>query len=247
MTSAPEIVRLARVGSTMDTLHDLAQAGAPAGTAVVAEVQESGRGSRGRLWSSPRGGLWLSVLARPAEGALELLSLRVGLAVAEVISRMKLSEEVRLKWPNDLMLGERKTGGILCEARWHGSAPAWVAIGVGLNVSNAPPDELADGATHLSAARPDLAPAALAEPVIEAVRGLCGGRGSLESDELAELARLDWLRGRRLAAPIAGIAEGIAADGSLGVRTPDGALVAVRAGTVVLAETTTSADLRSCS
>ena len=123
VSRAPEMVRLARVGSTMDALHDLAQTGAPPGTAVVAEVQDSGRGSRGRTWASPRGGLWLSVLARPSEGGLELLSLRVGLAVAGVLARMGLGDQLRLKWPNDLMLGERKTGGILCEARWQGATP----------------------------------------------------------------------------------------------------------------------------
>src|SRR6185295_19417456 len=179
--------------------------------------------------------------------ALELLSLRVGLAVAQVLTRMNLSGELRIKWPNDLMLGERKTGGILCEARWHGATPAWVAVGVGLNVSNAPPDELADVATHLSSARPDLTPAVLAAPVIEAIRGLAAGGDSLDPDELAQIQRVDWLFGRSLAAPVQGVAEGIAADGSLRVRTPDGGPAALRAGTVVLAETMTSADLRSCS
>lgn len=247
MSRAPEVVRLARVGSTMDALHDLAQTGAPPGTAVVAEVQDSGRGSRGRTWASPRGGLWLSVLARPSEGGLELLSLRVGLAVAGVLARMGLGDQLRLKWPNDLMLGERKTGGILCEARWQGATPAWVAIGVGLNVANAPPEALADRATQLSTALPDTGPAALADPVIEAIRRLELGPGALEPAELEQLFRLDWLRGRALAAPVAGTADGIEADGSLTVRTPDGTRVRVRAGTVELAETTTSAELRSCS
>ena len=112
----PAIVRLARTASTMDALHELAQAGAPAGTAVVAEAQVAGRGSRGRGWSSPPGGLWLSVLARPRTAGLELLSLRAGLAVAELLDRLGVGARARLKWPNDLMLDGRKAGGILCDA-----------------------------------------------------------------------------------------------------------------------------------
>ena len=247
MTGAPEIVRLARVGSTMDALHELAQAGAPAGTAVVAAVQESGRGSRGRTWSSPRGGLWLSVLGRPAEAGLELLSLRVGLGVAAVLERLGVGGALRLKWPNDLMLGERKFGGVLCEARWQGAMPAWVTVGVGLNVANAPPEELAAVATYLASSRPGLTPEALVVPVINAVRAIDPVGGSLTPSELAELARLDWLGGRALAAPAAGIADGIAADGALRVRRSDGGVAMLRAGTVVLAETPATADLRSCS
>ena len=247
MIPVPEIVHLTRVGSTMDALHDLAQAGAPAGTAVVAEIQESGRGSRGRTWSSPAGGLWLSVLARPAESGLDVLSLRIGLAVARALSHAMASDEIRIKWPNDVMLGDRKAGGILCEARWQGGAPAWVAVGVGLNVANAPADDLRHLATHLAEAVPGLTPVQLAEPVIEAVRGVDVGGGPLAPDELRELARLDWLRGRALEAPVVGMADGVSADGALRVRTPEGTVATVRAGTVVLARLPATADLRPCS
>jgi BirA family transcriptional regulator, biotin operon repressor / biotin---[acetyl-CoA-carboxylase] ligase len=247
VTSEPEIVRLARVGSTMDALHDLAEAGAPTGTAVVADVQESGRGSRGRSWTSPRGGLWLTVLARPVEATLGLLSLRVGLAVAGVVRPLVGGDALRLKWPNDLMLGDRKTGGILCEARWHGASPAWAAIGVGLNVANPPSPTLTEIATHLAAARPDLAPEQLVEPVVRAIRGVDLETTALSSSELAELGRLDWLRGRPLVAPEPGVADGVEHDGALRVRRHDGTITLLRAGTVVLAETGATADLRTCS
>jgi BirA family biotin operon repressor/biotin-[acetyl-CoA-carboxylase] ligase len=236
MSAAARIVRLARVGSTMDALHALAQQGAPVGTAVLAEEQSSGRGSRGRTWCSPRGGLWLSVLGRQNEAGLDLLSLRVGLAVAGVLRRHGAGDALRLKWPNDLMLGDRKLGGILCEARWQGAAPAWVAIGVGLNVTNRPPAELAGVAACLADVQPSLTPAALAEPVIAALRALDSTGGRLGADERAALQGLDWLRGRVLSAPAPGVAEGIGDDGGLRVRTPDGGLTTVRAGTVVLAD-----------
>lgn len=243
----PELVRLERVGSTMDALHELALAGAPAGTAVVAEEQVAGRGSRGRGWSSPRGGLWLSVLARPRAAGLELLSLRAGLAVAAVLDRAGAGRAVRLKWPNDVMLGERKTGGLLCEARWQGGALGWVAIGLGLNVTNAPPPGLELSATCLAAVDPTLRAADLAPAVIEALRAVDAAAGPLTADERAHFARRDWLRGRALVAPVAGIADGLAADGALLVRAADGSMTPVRAGTVVLARTAATADLRSCS
>ena len=246
MTRVPEIVRLARVGSTMDALHDLAQAGAPSGTAVVAEIQEAGRGSRGRRWTSPPGGLWLTVLARPVDTGLELLSLRAGLAVAAVLEPL-VGGALRLKWPNDLMLGERKTGGILCEARWQGATPAWVAVGVGLNVANPPPAALADVATYLAAGRPGLTPEQLIDPVVGAVRKTALAGETLSTPEQAELARLDGLRGLALAAPEHGTADGIAEDGALRVRRDDGTMTLLRAGTVVLADTPAMADLRSCS
>ncbi len=145
------------------------------------------------------------------------------------------------------MLGERKFGGVLCEARWQGAMPAWVTVGVGLNVANAPPEELAAVATYLASSRPGLTPEALVVPVINAVRAIDPVGGSLTPSELAELARLDWLGGRALAAPEAGIADGIAADGALRVRRSDGGVTMLRAGTVVLAETPATADLRSCS
>ena len=247
MPATPSIVRLPSTPSTMDALHALAEAGAGAGTAVVAEVQEEGRGSRGRSWSSPRGGLWLSVLARPRAAALEVLSLRAGLAVAELLETLGAEGRIALKWPNDLMLDDRKCGGILCEARWQGATPAWVVIGLGLNVSNAVPPALAETATGLASVLPALTAEALVLPMVEALRRVDAAAGTLDDGERARFARRDWLRGRALAAPVAGTAEGLAADGALQVRGLDGTTTAVRSGTVALARTSATADLRSCS
>jgi BirA family biotin operon repressor/biotin-[acetyl-CoA-carboxylase] ligase len=243
----PSLVVLARATSTMDVLHELAQGGAPAGSAVVAEEQEGGRGSRGRGWLSPPGGLWLSVLARPAAAGLELLSLRAGLAVAERLDEMGLASYLRLKWPNDLMLGERKAGGILCEARWQGATPAWVVIGLGLNVTNRPPPSLESTAAWLGLARPSLTASALVAPMVEALRAIDPSAGPLTDDERARYARRDWLLGRALLAPVSGTADGVAADGGLLVRGADGSTTAVRAGTVVLAGPHVTAELPSCS
>jgi BirA family biotin operon repressor/biotin-[acetyl-CoA-carboxylase] ligase len=247
MPVTSSIVRLPSTPSTMDALHALAEAGAEAGTAVVAEVQEAGRGSRGRSWSSPQGGLWLSVLARPRAAALEVLSLRAGLAVAELLGTLGAEGRIALKWPNDLMLDDRKCGGILCEARWQGATPAWVVIGLGLNVTNAVPPALAETASTLAAVLPALTAGALVTPMVEALRRVDAAAGTLDDGERARFARRDWLRGRALAAPVAGTADGLAADGALLVRGPDGLTTAVRSGTVALARTSATADLPSCS
>jgi BirA family biotin operon repressor/biotin-[acetyl-CoA-carboxylase] ligase len=217
----------------MDYLHRLAEGGAAAGTAVVAAEQTAGRGSRGRLWHSPRGGLWLSVLARPARDAIELLSLRAGLAIAEALD--VVGARVAIKWPNDLLWDERKIGGVLCEARWAGDAPAWVAIGVGLNVRNSIPPVLA-GAAALSAAIPDATPDSILARILPGLRALETGADRLHPAEHARLAARDWLRGRALQAPVPGIADGLDPDGALRVRRAGGAVARLRAGTVELAD-----------
>ena len=89
----------------------------------MAEVQETGRGSRGRtLVVAPGRALAQRARAGRAAPALELLSLRAGLAVAELLETLGAEGRIALKWPNDLMLDDRKCGGILCEARWQGAA-----------------------------------------------------------------------------------------------------------------------------
>jgi BirA family biotin operon repressor/biotin-[acetyl-CoA-carboxylase] ligase len=243
--SAAAIVRLDDVGSTMDALHALAEEGAAAGTAVVARSQSAGRGSRGRSWTSPPGGLWLSVLSRPAAAGLELVSLRAGLAVAEALGQLGAGDRIRLKWPNDVMLDERKAGGILCEARWQGPALAWIVIGLGLNVENGPPADLAGRAARLAEALPGLTAEVLAEPVIAALRRVDGAAGLLTDAEHARFAARDWLRGRAILAPVPGTPAGVADDGALLVRRADGITVAVRGGTVVLTEDIAAASTRS--
>lgn len=220
----------------MDVVHQLAADGAAAGTVVVAREQSGGRGSRGRSWASPAGGLWMSLLSRPRdEPALELLSLRVGLELAVALEALLPGLQVGLKWPNDLLLGDRKLGGVLCEARWQAGLPSWVVIGIGLNVANPVPASLEDGAATLADRAPGISPGGLEQPLIEAALEATRRAGPLSGDELAEYSRRDWLRGRPLHAPARGRADGITRTGALRVLDPAGGVVEVRAGTVRLA------------
>jgi len=224
----------------MDVLHQLAADGAVAGTAVVAGEQLQGRGSRGRSWHSPPGGLWLSVLFRPvASEGLEVMSLRAGMAVAGAVG-VVVPRPLQLKWPNDLMLGDSKVGGVLCEARWQGDTLGWVAVGVGLNVRNRIPEELASVASALADEQPELTPDTLAPLVLSALRQLELGTGQLSSPELKQFASRDWLRGRIIREPVAGKVQGLSADGALRVVTPAGHDLALRSGSVELADSLTA-------
>ena len=218
----PALVRLRETSSTQDEVHRLAEEGAPAGTAVVAEVQRSGRGSRGRGWVSAPGGLWLSVLWRGQAEVAQLLSIRAGLAVAALLDSLGGLPPARLKWPNDVIVDDAKVGGILCEGRW-GPGTGCVAVGLGLNVTNPVPSDARFRPASLSQWRPDLDAAAMAAPVAAALSRL-PGEPALSDDELSAWRERDWLAGRRLRAPVTGVIGGINAAGRLLVDTDNGRL-----------------------
>lgn len=231
--SEPVLLRLERLPSTQELVHELAAEGAPYGTAVVAGEQTAGRGSRGRVWHSPQGGLWLSVLCRPAgEAAAEVMSLRVALAVAPAIELVAPGVRLGIKWPNDLLLGGLKAGGILCEARWQGGTLGWIAVGLGLNVSNPVPEELAGLATTLSIHTPGLRPENLVEPLVAAIAEAGQRAGGLTPEERKAFRERDVLFGKPVSTPVAGVADGISGRGELRVLVPGGAVSLVRTGIV---------------
>lgn len=233
-----DILWVDRAASTQDLVHGLGADGAADGAAVVAVEQTAGRGSRGREWASPRGGLWLSVLSRPpAVAPPDALSVRVALAVADVIQTEALAgagaPSVQVKWPNDLFIAGRKIGGILSEARWQGERLGWIAIGVGINVSNPLPRELAATAAALDEFAPGVRAGDLAPGVVAAVRRAASITVPLNDAERAAFGARDALAGRLLREPSAGTADGIEADGALRIRRSDGAVDVVRVGPAV--------------
>jgi BirA family biotin operon repressor/biotin-[acetyl-CoA-carboxylase] ligase len=223
------------VTSTMEVAHRLAESGAPAGDAVVARRQRSGRGQQGRTWSAEVGGLWLSVIGRPdAALGLDPLSLRVGLAVAEALElELPGLSGIGLKWPNDVMLHGRKLAGVLTEARWQAGRCLWVVTGVGINIHNPIPRELHDIAIAMNEVTEAPLPEALAPAVTRAVSGALRG-GALDSGEVERWHRRDVLRGRRVASPAAGTVEGITPTGALLVRATSGEQVVCPLGVVAL-------------
>lgn len=206
------MITLEETRSTQDDIHRLASTGAPAGTAVLARRQVAGRGSRGRAWESADGGMWLSVLWRGDAAGAQLLSLRAGLEVAALLESLSLAP--RLKWPNDVLLDDRKVGGILCEGRWQGGQEGWVAIGVGLNVGNQAPTDARIAAASLSHWRTGLDPGALAAALAPRLAALSAAPALTDAERAAWHAR-DWLWGRQVSGPVAGRAAGVTATGRL--------------------------------
>jgi BirA family biotin operon repressor/biotin-[acetyl-CoA-carboxylase] ligase len=136
-----QVIRLETCGSTNVAAKDLARSGAAEGTVVVAVEQTAGRGTKGRTWHSSRGrGLYATVLLRPASRCpLSLLPLAAGIAACEAVERAA-GLEVKLRWPNDLVWGGRKLGGILCESAFSGPEVDYSVIGLGLNLLHRPAD-----------------------------------------------------------------------------------------------------------
>jgi BirA family biotin operon repressor/biotin-[acetyl-CoA-carboxylase] ligase len=138
-----QIIELETVGSTNDHARNLARSGAAHGTVVWAHEQTAGRGRQGNQWVSPRGNLYMSVILRPdnktaAENGQ--LSFVAAVALAETMNELApQAAEITLKWPNDVLLNNRKAAGILLETETDGATSAgWVIVGMGVNVQHAP-------------------------------------------------------------------------------------------------------------
>jgi BirA family biotin operon repressor/biotin-[acetyl-CoA-carboxylase] ligase len=236
--AVPYVAAFASIGSTLDVAHALAEAGAAAGTLVLADAQSAGRGRMGRSWrSEPGAGIWLTLIERPRDiAALDVLSLRIGLALAPALDAFAPGP-VRLKWPNDLYVDGRKLAGILVEARWRDGAPEWVAIGVGINV-RLPSAPALEGGGLPAALRDGVARLDVLAPVVRAIRQAAACVGSLDESELAAFALRDLAVGRACSEPVDGWVRGIDRSGSLliDVASDDTSPVAVRAGSLIFKE-----------
>ena len=219
-----------QIGSTNDRALQWARQGAPHGAVVTAESQTGGRGRRGRIWVSPGGQLYASVIVRPQQTGPTIGAL--GLAVAVGLREGLEVPSIQLKWPNDLLVGGRKLAGILCEARWQDDAPELV-IGFGINVRTfQAPAEIADiattledaGATELGRASVLAGVLGSLEPVLELflARGFASIRHRYEphSAVLGQRVQLDDASGRRTV-----LADAFDEDGALLVRARPGAVV----------------------
>ncbi|MBU0983721.1 MAG: biotin--[acetyl-CoA-carboxylase] ligase [candidate division Zixibacteria bacterium] len=142
------------VASTNDLAAQLAESGALEGSMVVAEQQTKGRGRLGRVWfSAPGDGIYVSLILRPdfAPAQAPGLSLMTAVALADAVASLG-KVDVKVKWPNDVLLGGRKTAGILTELSAEGEHINHVVVGVGINVNQgvgAFPSEIRKIATSL--------------------------------------------------------------------------------------------------
>ena len=123
--------------STNAYLKSLATVGEPEGLIVLADEQTAGTGRLNRTWHSPHGGLYFSLLVRPMSivaSDTPLITLTVGIAVVKVL-HSALGLEAKLKWPNDVLLDNRKVAGILVESAFIGNDVEYAVIGIGINAN----------------------------------------------------------------------------------------------------------------
>ncbi len=252
------VVHLPVVGSTNDVAAGLATNGAPEGTLVIADAQTAGRGRMGHAWYSPPGaGLYLSVVLRPPQawltaspGLMNLVTLTTGVAVAEGL-RAASGIDVRIKWPNDIVVGRsglssavggwRKIAGILAEGAATGGELQHVVLGYGVNLLRVeyPPD-IAECATSIEremSKRVDRTTV-----LVETLAALALGYAALaRGDAGGVLARWRALSPSCEGAPVAwtgaagravGVTAGIDTAGALLVRRGGGQMETIRSGEV---------------
>ncbi len=256
------LIALAMTSSTQAYARDLLEGGAPHGTVVVAREQTAGRGRRGRVWASGPHGLWMSFVVR---GALSMACApRLPLVAADVVANVLVARgvDVRVKWPNDLLVPDanaasqlgpyRKVGGLLLEAVNTGPADGFdvalrgAVLGVGLNLRT-PRDGFPPDIAGTAGALSDVAPSfgvdddeqrlALALSLQEALSHALPG-GALDAAFAATRARLvarSATLGRRVHVDgLSGVAVDLDDGGALRVRDDDGVIHTVFAGDVAV-------------
>jgi BirA family biotin operon repressor/biotin-[acetyl-CoA-carboxylase] ligase len=250
-------IELESCGSTNDEASRLARAGAKHGTVVIAERQTSGRGREGRVWESPLGGLYLSIVLRPplAIAAVPPMTLAIGIGVCE--AARSVGAHGTLKWPNDLLVDGRKLAGVLVEAHSQGNRLESVVVGIGINMCGELPASVRDRSITLEeAAGMTIERSASAGPRSDAKRcGVSIDREAFIERLLADVER--WVdryvavgveaiipawqdrmaiglvaRAMGLATPLEGVVEGLDEDGALLLRDDDGCVHKVRSGDV---------------
>lgn len=231
-----EILRVGHVTSTQDTARAHAESGAGAGTVIVADTQSEGRGRQGRGWDSSPGGLYITALLEAGSHA-NLMPLVAGVAVAETM-RDGFGVEAVLKWPNDVLIGGRKVGGVLVDADWSGDERGVILLGVGVNLNNAIPESLGEATSLSEEAGEEIDVDAFLDGLLERLDGLLL---TLEDDPGAVLTRWEELSetlGRRIVVKASsgdvfeGVAESIDYDGAL-ILDCGGRSIRVLSGTVL--------------
>jgi BirA family biotin operon repressor/biotin-[acetyl-CoA-carboxylase] ligase len=230
----------AATGSTNDDAKDAVRLGCPDRTIILADFQWAGKGRQGRTWVAPAGtSLLVSLVFRCALAPIDLTAV-CAVSVAEAIDAMT-GLPARVKWPNDVMVGERKVCGILAEvvAAQGGQA---VVVGIGLNVNLDPISAgLPPTATSLSA---ELGRGCSREAILVAILARADRYLSMQPGELVPVVRerwdaLLWRKNQHVQVGdgsgwIEGTVEGVGPSGALRVRTPDGSAVEISVGEIVM-------------
>lgn len=245
--AAPVLI-LDETDSTNAEARRRAEAGEVGPLWITARRQTAGRGRRGRKWESESGNLasTLLLLTRKSPAEAAQLTFAASLAVADLLDRYVPPALVTIKWPNDVLLDGRKTSGILIESGPAPSGGLWLAVGVGVNLTQTPGETerpatcIAEHLNHGVASAPnvDEAAKALAETF-----GVWLDRWTTLGFQPildAWTARTPGLHGpctaRLTNETLSGMADGVEADGSLRLKLPDGSLRVISAGDVFFGE-----------
>jgi BirA family biotin operon repressor/biotin-[acetyl-CoA-carboxylase] ligase len=178
--------------STETLLDAWLAAGARPPLAVLATHQRHGHGQRGRIWLAPPGGVWLSAALPWPQRAAGSAALGLAVAVGLALQLEGVGLPVRLKWPNDLLIGKHKLAGLLPRLRRQGDRITCARVGVGLNGRNRVPTGATSVAVALGRALPASATAGLAARVLRGLEWAAAHAAAPETVRLAAERRL-WL------------------------------------------------------
>jgi BirA family biotin operon repressor/biotin-[acetyl-CoA-carboxylase] ligase len=235
-----KVIAYPSLSSTNDIAKREARKGAREGTVVVAEEQTAGRGRLKRAWLSPRGSVAISVILHPTPTQLPSLIMLASLAVVHCIEKVS-GLKAQIKWPNDVLVNDKKVCGILIESDVRGSSVDYAVIGIGLNVNVNTADfpEITSTATSLSQELgKELSLKEIIRCLLVEMESLYLSLPEGDSffrewrERLVTLGKEVELTSGQ--ASYQGIAESVASDGGLFLRQPDGKLIKVVAGDVSL-------------
>jgi BirA family biotin operon repressor/biotin-[acetyl-CoA-carboxylase] ligase len=236
MSLAFRTEQVTEIDSTNEACRLRALAGEAAGLVIRADRQISGRGRRGRSWSSPKGNLYASLLLRPDRPVSEAAALGFAAvtAIGDVAEALLPGEaQVRHKWPNDLLINGRKASGILLETQ-----PGFLVLGIGVNIASHPADTPYPATDLVAEGAAALSPQALLERVLAAFAPLYA---LWEVEGFAALLPAWRCRAAGLGAPVdvrleretlSGIFKDLEADGALRLALADGTERRIAAGDV---------------
>ena len=244
MAEAASILILEDVDSTNAEARRRAEAGQTGPVWIVARRQGEGRGRRGREWVSETGNLHATLLTTtrraPAEAAQ--ITFVAALAAADLLCEFVPSPLVTIKWPNDVMIEADKAAGILIESGAHEAGGLWLAVGIGVNLVHAPTGTERPAAAIGGHLKGD----ARAAPTVEEAAEVLAHHFAIWMDRwdtlgfepildawIARSRGLDQACTARLGhETVSGIADGVAPDGALRLRLPDGSVRLISAGDV---------------
>jgi BirA family biotin operon repressor/biotin-[acetyl-CoA-carboxylase] ligase len=235
-----------KVDSTNRVAMELGHAGEPEGTVVIAEEQTAGRGRAGHSWHSERAtGIYVTIVLRPKISPVQasLLTMMAGLSAFSAI-RAQVDLEADLKWPNDILVGGKKLGGILTEMHAEPNQVRFVIVGIGINVNQEKfPADLSSIATSLRVetgrpqSRLELVVRLLRQFETDYNQFIANGAASVISnfESVSSFTRGERVRVTNGPEAFAGVTDGLSPEGFLRVR-PDGSTssVSVIAGDVAL-------------